>query len=440
MRRIVLSFIIEDNFYQIVQSIIDYLKKNYKIRNKKVFIGYSNEENKIKKIISNISFYLSINNIIPIISLRPTPTPIIAHQIFLKRYVGGLLISKNKNNYKINFLPEYAGPPKPEVIYEINGSSTYTKNKKIKRLKKRKIHKLNPIDEYIKSLLSLINKRKFKRSGLRIMLNYIDESLYGYLDEILLELGCDIFIVKKLSHNDFCLKMKDMINKGNRFDLGLTIANNGELLMACDDNCKNIPMNELFSILYYHFIKNKKLGNVARTPASTHLVDVIAEKHGCNSIEVNGGFEEISETLLNNLAVFGGDEEGGFSSCYHIPMRDAIYSSLLLIEALCDQKLSELCKIIKEKYGTTYWKKKVRKIDKDIRRLFEKINNIEELHGLRIKNIKKFPNGLKISLEENNWIFLRINEKSRLIKFFCESHSQESTEKIIKEIFEYIAH
>jgi phosphomannomutase len=423
-----------------IRSIINYLKKHYKIRNKRIFIGYSKEEESIKKLVSKISFYLSINNIIPVISLRPTPTPVIAHQIFSKRYIGGLLVYKDKNkNYKISFFPEYAGPPKPEIIYEINKlSPNIYSNKKIKRLKKRKIHKINPIDEYIKFLLNSIDKKKFKRSGLRILLNYIDESLYGYLDEILLELGCDIFITKGISHNDFCLKMKDMVKRGNRFDIGLTIKNNGELLMVYNENCENIRMNELFSILYHYFIKSRKLGNVARTPASTHLVDLIAGRHGCNSIEVNGGFEGISEMLLNNLAVFGGDEEGGFSSCYHIPIRDAIYSSLLLIEALCDQKLSELCKIIKEKYGMTYWKKRMIKSNLEFQNLIEKTNKINELYGLKVKNVKKFSNGFKIILEEDNWIFLMINEKYELIKIFGESYSQKIVQKIMNEILEYV--
>jgi phosphomannomutase len=423
-----------------IRSIINYLKKHYKIRNKRIFIGYSKEEESIKKLVSKISFYLSINNIIPVISLRPTPTPVIAHQIFSKRYIGGLLVYKDKNkNYEISFFPEYAGPPKHEIIYEINKlSPNIYSNKKIKRLKKRKIHKINPIDEYIKFLLNSIDKKKFKRSGLRILLNYIDESLYGYLDEILLELGCDIFITKGISHNDFCLKMKDMVKRGNRFDIGLTIKNNGELLMVYNENCENIRMNELFSILYHYFIKSRKLGNVARTPASTHLVDLIAGRHGCNSIEVNGGFEGISEMLLNNLAVFGGDEEGGFSSCYHIPIRDAIYSSLLLIEALCDQKLSELCKIIKEKYGMTYWKKRMIKSNLEFQNLIEKTNKINELYGLKVKNVKKFSNGFKIILEEDNWIFLMINEKYELIKIFGESYSQKIVQKIMNEILEYV--
>jgi phosphomannomutase len=423
-----------------IRSIINYLKKHYKIRNKRIFIGYSKEEESIKKLVSKISFYLSVNNIIPVISLRPTPTPVIAHQIFSKRYIGGLLVYKDKNNnYEISFFPEYAGPPKHEIIYEINKlSPNIYSNKKIKRLKKRKIHKINPIDEYIKFLLNSIDKKKFKRSGLRILLNYIDESLYGYLDEILLELGCDIFITKGISHNDFCLKMKDMVKRGNRFDIGLTIKNNGELLMVYNENCENIRMNELFSILYHYFIKSRKLGNVARTPASTHLVDLIAGRHGCNSIEVNGGFEGISEMLLNNLAVFGGDEEGGFSSCYHIPIRDAIYSSLLLIEALCDQKLSELCKIIKEKYGMTYWKKRMIKSNLEFQNLIEKTNKINELYGLKVKNVKKFSNGFKIILEEDNWIFLMINEKYELIKIFGESYSQKIVQKIMNEILEYV--
>jgi len=74
--------------------------------------------------------------------------------------------------------------------------------------------------------------------------------------------------------------------------------------------------------------------NVARSVATSHLVDRDAEAHGLPVYETPVGFKYIGELINENKIVIGGEESAGLSIQGHHPEKDGILACLLAAEGV----------------------------------------------------------------------------------------------------------
>ena len=70
---------------------------------------------------------------------------------------------------------------------------------------------------------------------------------------------------------------------------------------------------------------------MARTVATTHMLDRIAAYYGFAVIETPVGFKYIGQALREQGAFLGGEESGGVSIREHIPEKDGIFAALYLL-------------------------------------------------------------------------------------------------------------
>ena len=68
--------------------------------------------------------------------------------------------------------------------------------------------------------------------------------------------------------------------------------------------------------------------------------------------EVQVGFKYICDIMVQHEIAFGGEESGGFGYGMHIPERDGIFSSLLLLEMLSSSPYKKLSEYFQEKQKT----------------------------------------------------------------------------------------
>jgi phosphomannomutase len=135
----------------------------------------------------------------------------------------------------------------------------------------------------------------------------------------------------------------------------------------------------------------------------------------------------------------GGEESGGFAYSDHLIERDGIMSSLLLLESLSysEEKPSNLLKSLNQKLGNHFYKR----IDIPIEekestpkiRQFIKEPNISSFGGNKITKLDQ-TDGLKINLENGDWIALRLSGTEPLIRFYCESSNQSQLDSMLNEI------
>ena len=111
--------------------------------------------------------------------------------------------------------------------------------------------------------------------------------------------------------------------------------------------------------MYYYLLKYKGwVGPCVRNLATTHRMDLIAEKFGQKCYEVPVGFKHVSGKMAETDAIIGGESSGGMAVRGHIAGKDGIYAAALLVEmlAVTGKSIAEIYREIVQRYGMLYFR------------------------------------------------------------------------------------
>ena len=159
-------------------------------------------------------------------------------------------------------------------------------------------------------------------------------------------------------------------------------------------------------------------------------------------IETAVGFPHLCKAMLTQNALLAGEESGGYAFKFHIPERDGILSSLLILELLATSKksLKQLKNEMYDKFGRTFFERSdlTYKIEQQSF-IVNKLENIT-IDNIDDKIITSTSNmdGVKFYLEDNSWGTIRISGTEPLIRIYAESNSQEEVTNIINKLKDYL--
>ena len=140
-------------------------------------------------------------------------------------------------------------------------------------------------------------------------------------------------------------------------DLGVALDGDADRLGVIDPDGRYYSPNEILTLFMEYLLQERGCsGAVARTVATTHMLDRLAEHYGCPVLETPVGFKYIGQALREQNAFLGGEESGGVSINGHLPEKDGIFAALLFIEMLAKtgQTAAALLDSIKERFGPVY--------------------------------------------------------------------------------------
>ncbi|WAM31061.1 phosphoglucomutase/phosphomannomutase family protein [Caldicellulosiruptor naganoensis] len=444
-----------DNVKIVAQAIADYVVETYE--NPKIIIGYDyrfHSEN-FAKICAEI---LSSNGIQVLFSQNPIPTPAVAHAVVKKGASGAIMITASHNPYYYNgikFIPHYGGPANTQITDKII--------KNVERIQKEGLKDINPDkdlieyfdykEEYLNDILNLIDKKAFEGKQLKVLVNPMYGCGIGYIDEALRRLGCDVKVINNWRDPLFgghlpepnLENMKDLLEiiKTEEFDLGLATDGDADRFGVVNPDGQFISANEVIFMLTDYLINTRgKASSVARTVATTSMIDKIAQKHGMRCIETPVGFKYIAECLMKEDALIGGEESGGLSIKGHVPEKDGILADLLVAEAVAKLEKSprEILDRIESEYGKLYSKRiDVRTTHSKKQEALERIKNFgkDNVAGLRCLEYRT-RDGLKVILEDEAWFLVRASGTEDLIRIYAESKDAKTLENILSEVKEYL--
>ena len=304
-----------------------------------------------------------------------------------------------------------------------------------------------PFNEYVDSVLQMVDTEKIRRAGLRIAM----DPMYGVglnsLRTVLLTCRCDVDVLHEQHDTLFggrmpapsadALKLLSNYVVDNRCHIGIAMDGDADRLGVIDEFGQYLSANTLLVLLYYYFLKYRNLrGPCVRNNSTTHLLDRVAADFGQTCYEVPVGFKYISARMAETDAIIGGESSGGMAVKGHIPGKDGIYAAALLVEmlAVTGKSIGQLYREITEKYGTLHYGEAACKMTREKKDVLQ--NRIFCQHQLpdfdgEIARID-WTDGCKVHFADGSWVICRFSGTEPLLRIAAEGTTPEKAKYYIQ--------
>lgn len=174
---------------------------------------------------------------------------------------------------------------------------------------------------------------------------------------------------------------------------------------------------------------------MARSVATTHLIDRIARRFELPLYKTPVGFKFIAELFLEDKIIFGGEESACLALKNHLPEKDGIIAGLLLVEILAamGKNLSELIEDMFKQYGKRAGRQVSLVLTSENERKLKNLikNSMEKLGDRKIVNTETID-GIKLDFSDDDWILFRFSGTEPLIRCYVEAGNKKEMNKLMK--------
>jgi phosphoglucomutase len=395
---------------------------------------------------------LSSQNIRVRLCSQAVPTPAVAFTIVHDKLDGAINITASHNPGEYNglkFSTPDGAPALPEVTSEIE--------REIVRLQQSNWEfTAKPIDTlvenvdigpaYLRDLATKVDLKKIRDANISLAYDALYGSGAGYLDGLLrrenipvtaLHTNRDVYFggLHPEPADDQLGEMKTVMQK-NSLKVGLATDGDADRFGILDEGGEFIYPNELIAMLLDYLIESRGWpGGVARTVATTHLIDRVGKMHKREVLETPVGFKYIGEYIKEGRIVLGGEESAGLSIRGHVPEKDGILACLLIAEMLAarGKSLKNQLNDLFSKVGTVYNRRLNVKLDPAMSaRVKQKIAaDVHEFHGRRVAGQNRVD-GLKLLFDDGSWALMRPSGTEPVVRFYAESTSTADLDNLLE--------
>ncbi|MEP6847646.1 MAG: phosphoglucomutase/phosphomannomutase family protein, partial [Acidobacteriota bacterium] len=351
-----------------------------------------------------------------------TPTPTISHAIRSEKAVGGLnfTASHNPPEYQgIKFSTADGAPALPEVTTRIE--EIILSGAEADDADGGSIEAYNACPAYLEDLKSKIRFDVLAAGTGRYAYDALWGTGRGYLDKALRDHGLEVETIHDWRDVTFggqapepAEEHLDELRKAvaaKKLTLGLSTDGDSDRFGVIDSNGRFITPNELIALLTDYLAESRgwKAG-VARSVATSHLVDRVAEDRGLKVYETPVGFKFIGELINRDEIILGGEESAGLSIRGHYPEKDGILACLLAAEAVAarGKSLTEQLAELTSRVGELFSDRIGVKLTPEVAgKLKEKLaQDPTEIAGRKIENVNRLD-GVKFIFADKSWMLMR---------------------------------
>ena len=344
---------------------------------------------------------------------RSSPTPLVMFYVMKHELSYGMMVTASHNPAIYNGIK----------VFTYGGRDADEKQTAEELVRKGMVREINPMNEYLDNIISVINMDAIKERDLRIAI----DPMYGVsltaLSTILSIARCTIETINSRHDTLFGGKMpapteRTLRNLQNyvldRYcDIGIATDGDADRLGVIDDQGHYLHANNILVMLYYYLLRYKGWrGPAVRNLATTHVLDKVAESFGQKCYEVPVGFKHISAKMQETDAIIGGESSGGLTVKGHIHGKDGIYAAALLVEmiAVSGKRLSEIAADIRKEYGAIHMAERDYRFTPDEK---ERIHNIlmeeRKLPEMPFETDHvSYMDGCKVYFKNGGWIIARL--------------------------------
>jgi phosphomannomutase len=237
--------------------------------------------------------------------------------------------------------------------------------------------------------------------------------------------------------------LRELVLK-EKLDVGLALDGDADRFGVIADDGSYLTPNQVIALLLKHMVKNREAkGAVARTVATTRLIDKMAASYGVDVVETPVGFKYVGQVMRERDVIIGGEESGGLSVLGHIPEKDGLLANLLIAEMIAfeGKPLSRIWDGIRQEFGEVHNNRL------DIHYPLDKKDALlsglkeappKEFGGLEVLAVRTVE-GVGLDLAGGAWMLVRPSGTEPLVRVYMEAGSQDALDAMKKAAEEMLA-
>ena len=417
----------------LVMSLAAYFKQG------KILVGYDGRHSSpiVAKVVSSALNYSGLDCYMAGL----VPTPCLEYATKKLGYDGGLMITASHNPPQYNGIKPVASDGveisrederKIEQIFDEKNwikASTFGKS----------FEETNVISTYIDGIISLIDIDSIKAKKFKVCLDLGNGAQAVTAKKLCETLGCNVHTINEEIDGDFpgrgsepTPQNLDELSKlvvDTNSNFGIAFDGDGDRSIFCDELGNILTGDKSALILIKHILTKNPNSLVVTCLNSGTNTETLTEKYNSKVLRTKVGSVEVSRKMLSTNALIGFEENGGFMFGKHNQVRDGCMSLGLMLDFLSttNNSLSQEISQLPPSFTTK-----------------DKIECSEENATKIISSLKdEFPNsdtsdGIKITLDEKNWVMIRPSGTEPIIRIYAESTDQENLEALMTKFLQKV--
>ena len=391
---------------------------------------------------------LASYGITPLLIEEAAPTPTISYAVIQAQADGAINFTASHNPPEYNgikFSTPDGAPALPEVTRRIEAEITeFGANPERPQGAKAESRSIDPRRMYLARLREIVDLKVIAKAGVKVAFDPLWGAARGYSDALLREEGVtvgtvhdyrDVLFGGHAPEPDDHL-LEDLRKKMREIGAPIGIATDGDAdrFGIVDEDGTFFQPNYIIALLFDYLVETRGWRNgVAKSVATTNLINALAEKHKIELHETPVGFKYIGELIKQDKIVIGGEESAGLSIRHHVPEKDGVLAGLLCCEMVARRGVS-LGKQLSEifaKVGSYYPLRENFRLTLEVKEKFtEKLRrDPAEFAGTKIASVVR-TDGMKLVLTDGSWVCYRLSGTEPVVRVYSEARSRESLVKL----------
>jgi phosphoglucomutase len=219
--------------------------------------------------------------------------------------------------------------------------------------------------------------------------------------------------------------------------LGLATDGDADRFGIVDRSCRVVMPNLVLAALVdYLAARGRLTRGVARTVATTRLVDRVARARKLDLVETEVGFPSLGPLLLSGRVEVAVEESAGLGVASHLPERDGIFACLLVAEMVgaTGQSLGLLVRSLFQRYGTLFSRRVQLPLREESPAALTRLQGKEfrEFAGLPVVG-RRQEEGLLLQLAGEAWVLWRLSGTEPKVRLYAEAPSTELLRALVRE-------
>ncbi len=390
---------------------------------------------------------LQANGVTPRVIPAPAPTPAIAYAVRQQKVAGAINFTASHNPPEYNgikFSTPDGAPALPETTGQIEAQIEALGEQAVPEAPQGKYEETDVKPDYLKRIGELVDFGVIEKSGLKIVFDPFWGAARGYSCHILREHGVTVETVHDYRDvlfgghapepdgellNDCRAKMKEI-------GAGIGIATDGDAdrFGIVDEDGTYIQPNYIIALLFDYLMETRGWKNgVAKSVATTNLINALAEKNDVPLYETPVGFKYIGELINADKIAIGGEESAGLTIRGHVPEKDGVLAGLLVTEMVArrGKSLGAQLEELFGKVGSFYPHRENFRLTPEVKTKFtDKVkSDPTELGGRKVSSVVR-TDGLKLILDDGSWVCYRLSGTEPVVRVYTEVRKQEDSGKL----------